>query len=55
LPGFADLALILILVLTIFIAGKLPQLVTSWSKALLSLREKRKHSETDSSQLNADD
>jgi len=40
LPGFAELVLILIVVLIIFGAGKLPHIATAVGKAIVKMRAK---------------
>ena len=40
LPGFADLILILIIVLVIFTASKLPQIATAVGKVLVNLKQR---------------
>ena len=43
MPGFAELVLILIVVLVIFGAGKLPYIANAVGKAIVKMREKSKH------------
>ena len=40
-PGFADLVLILIVVLVVFGSGKLPQIATAVGRTILSLRKRK--------------
>lgn len=42
MPGFAELVLILIVVLVIFGAGKLPYIATAVGKAIVKMRAKSK-------------
>jgi sec-independent protein translocase protein TatA len=50
LPGFAELVLILIVVLVIFGAGKLPAIATAIGKTIVSLRQKTSDPEETSNQ-----
>ena len=45
MPGFAELVLILIVVLVIFGAGKLPAIATAIGKTIVNLRQKASESE----------